>query len=197
MELSYVKRWYYGCSSKWNFVIMKFINGKVQLCNRFMKKGFDSCRQHTNISLLLPKGFGEDWRRHALSKVCSGYLRSVAENIYLGAFVRLASCQMEKRTSYTHSGGAEQQSRIRDNDGITPELEAMMELEALTELEAMTELGAMTESPQQPSCSHCLLDGIPAPMNNAGSIPGLVPCKGKTGELRGGGSCQEPFLSFF
>ena len=58
------------------------------------------------------------------------------------------------------------------------------------------ELEAMNLSPQQPDGLQELLGAIPAPTDNAVSMVGLGPCKGRTGELRGGGPCQGPSLSF-
>ena len=52
------------------------------------------------------------------------------------------------------------------------------------------ELEPMTESPQQRGCLQDLLDVIPAPTNDAGSMAGLAPRKQRTGELLGGGPCR-------
>ena len=56
-------------------------------------------------------------------------------------------------------------------------------------------LEAMMESPQQPGCLQDLLGIIPAPINEAGSMAGLAPRKGRTGELQGGGPSQGSSLS--
>ena len=60
----------------------------------------------------------------------------------------------------------------------------------------LEELETMNLSSQQPDCSQELLGVIPAPTNDAISTAGLAPCEGRTGELRGGGSCQGSSLSF-
>ena len=54
---------------------------------------------------------------------------------------------------------------------------------------------AMTELPQQPDCLQNLLGVLPASTNDAGSTVELPPRESRTGELRGGGPCQEPCLS--
>ena len=59
----------------------------------------------------------------------------------------------------------------------------------------LDELETMNLSPQQPDCSQELLGVVPAPTDDATSTAGLAPREGRTGELRGGGSCQGPSLS--
>ena len=58
------------------------------------------------------------------------------------------------------------------------------------------EIEAMNSSPQQPDGSQELLGVVTAPTDNAVSMAGLALHKGRTGELRGGGPCQGPSLSF-
>ena len=81
-------------------VVVLYREGKVQLCEGFVKEWSD--RQHTNTSSVYREGLGEGQRRHAVSKY-SSYLRKVLQSIPAVPFCKSSCMSVEKKTIKTAS----------------------------------------------------------------------------------------------